>query len=130
MKDTWDFPAFTAHQLPSNVLHIALKKVKKLTSADVSQMYDCYKKYNGSRGAFVLVTFSGYFPLSDDAMIEANKPQNQKIVKAMAYVIKSSALRIGAKFFMNFYKPKYSSSVFGTKPEAITWLLKEQENQS
>jgi hypothetical protein len=127
MKDLCDFPAFTAHRIPDNILHIALKKVKKLTAPDVSQIYDCYKEFNGDAGAFVLVTFAGYIPLSDEAMAEANKLQNQKYIRAMAYVIKSSALRIGAKFFMNFYKPKYPTDIFGTKAEAMAWLFREQK---
>jgi hypothetical protein len=127
MKDLCDFPAFTAHLLQNNILHIALKKVKKLTALDVSQIYDCYKKFNDGEGVFVLVTFAGYIPLSDEAMEEANKLQNQKYIRAMAYVIESSALRIGAKFFMNFYKPKYPTDIFGTKPKAIAWLVKEQK---
>lgn len=126
MKEKCDFPAFVATELDANILHINMKKVKKLTSSDVSQIYDCYRKFKNQDGVLVLVTFDGYFPMSSDAMNEASRLQNQKIVRGMAYVIRSTALRVGAKFFMTFYKPTYPTDIFATKTKAVAWLKKQK----
>ena len=129
MKDSSDYPAFTSHQLSGNILHITLKKVKKLMAKDVEDIYECFRLHGGDNGVFVIVSFSGFIPPSDDAMIEAKKQSNQKYVNAMVYVISSAAPRLGVKFFMNFYKPKYSTDIFATQKQAMDWILKEKKKQ-
>ena len=129
MKDSCDFPAFSGQRILDNIIHIEMKKVKELTSSDVETLYDCFEKCGGEKGVFVLVTFMGYIPMSDDAMAEAKKQENQKFVKATCFVIKSTALRVGIKFFMNFYKPKHKMNILATKEEGIAWLKKEKKLQ-
>lgn len=129
MKDHCEFPAFEGHRIQDNIIHIELKKIKKMTAEDVMQMYDCFEKCGGENGVYVLVSFKGYVPMSDEAMDEAKKQESQKFVKATAFVIKTAALRVGIKFFMNFYKPKRPMSIFGKKDEALVWLKKEKKMQ-
>ncbi len=126
MKDTCEYPSFIGHRIQDNIVFIELKKIKKMTAQDVSEIFECFQKCGNEYGVYVLVTFKGYIPLSDEAMEEAQKEENRRIVKATAFVIKSTALRLGIKFFMNFYKPKQSINIFGTKEEAIIWLKKEK----
>jgi hypothetical protein len=129
MRDFCEYSAFSAERIDDNILHVNLRKVKKLTSEDVALMYKCFKECSPG-GVYVIVTFSGYMPLSEEAMDEAKKPANQKHIKAMAYVIRSSALRIMAKFFMNFYRPNYKSGIFNTKSEALVWVKKIKSEAS
>lgn len=129
MKDHCEFPAFEGHRIHDNIIHIELKKVKKLTAEDVRQIYDCYEKCGGKNGVFVMVSFKGYFPLSDEAMGEAKKLEKLNYVKATAYVVKSSSFRLGIKFFMNFYKPNRPMNIFGKREDALAWLKKEKKRQ-
>ena len=124
MKDHCEFPAFEGHRIQDNIIHIKLKKVKKMTAEDVTQIYDCFEKCEGANGVYVLVSFKGYVPMSDEAMHEAKKQESQRFVRATAFVIKTAALRVGIKFFMNFYKPKHPMNIFGKKDEAVVWLKK------
>ena len=127
MKDQCDFPAFTAYRLGDDMVHIEMKKVKELTGADVEQIYSCHKKIGEGRKVYVLVTFAGYIPMSDDAMAQAKKSESVNLQGATAYVINSFAMRIGAKFFMNFHKPKYPTNIFSKKDGAIAWLKQVKE---
>jgi len=129
MKDTCDFNAFTGHRIHDNLIHIEFKKIKKLTSLDVSQVYECFEKFGSEHGVYVMATFKGYIPLSDEAMAEAKKKKNEKYVKATAFVIRTIAFRVGIKFFINFFKPKHKINILGTKVDAIAWLKKEREMQ-
>jgi len=126
MKDHCEFPSFEGHRIQDNIIHIELKKIKKMTAEDVAQMYDCFEKCGGENGVYVLVSFKGYVPMSNEAMDEAKKQESQKFVRATAFVIKTAALRVGIKFFMNFYKPKRPMNIFGKKDEAVAWLKKER----
>lgn len=76
------------------------------------------------------VSFSDYIAPSEEAQREANKQENKKYVRGMAYVIDNSALRIMAKFFVNFYRPAYSSNFFSSKEQALNWLKKIRGEQS
>lgn len=129
MKDKCDFPAFVATRIQSNILHVSLKKIKKLTVKDVEDIYGYFRICGGENGVFVIVSFSGFIPPSEEAMIAAKKQSNQKYVNAMAYVISSAAPRLGVKFFMNFYRPKYPTDIFATQKEALNWILKEKKKQ-
>lgn len=126
MHHQYDFPAFAAYRLDDNMVHIEMKKIKKLTGEDVEQIYDCHKKIGEGRKVYVLVTFSGYIPISDEAMTQAKKSSKQEIQAATAYVVNNFALRIGVKFFINFYKPKYPINICGNKAEGISWLKQEK----
>jgi hypothetical protein len=126
MKETCDFPAFTAHRLGDEVLHIEMKKVKKLFGKDVEQIYDCHLKIGKGKDIYLLVTFQGYIPMSDDAMAEAKKQGKSHKQAAAAYVVENSAIRMGIKFFINFYKPNYPIIISAKKSEAISWLLQQK----
>ena len=131
MKEQCDFPAFTAYRLEENMLHVEMKKVKELTSRDVEQIYECHHKIGNGNKVYVLVTFQGYIPMSDEAMTQAKKNSSvDQITAATAYVVKNIALRISVKFFMNFYKPKHPMTIWGTKQEAIAWLKLEKKKNA
>ncbi len=132
MKDSCDFPAFSGQRIQDNIVLIELKKIKQITSVDVAQIYDCFKECGGEQGVFVMVTFKGYIPMSDDAMAEAKKQgnENKKTVRATSFVIKSTAFRLGINFFVNFYKPKHKIHICGTKEESLAWLKKEKKLQA
>ena len=127
MKQQCDFPAFTAYRLDDDMVHIELKKVKELTKGDVEEIYNCHKKIGEGRKVYVMVTFSGYIPMSDEAMAQAKKSNTDKMHAATAYVVKNIALRVGIKFFMAFYKPKHSINICSNKSEAIAWLKQERK---
>jgi len=127
MKESGDFPAFTGHCIDDGMLHIAMKKVKRLTSKDIQQIYDFLQKGSGGKKIYVLITFQGFIPMSDDAMVEAKRQGKNGFQAAGAYVVKNLALRIGIKFFLNFYKPRYPINILGTKAEAIAWLQKQKK---
>lgn len=122
MKEKCDFPAFTAYRLDACVLHVELKKVKKLTAKDVTQIFECYDKVGGGKKVYVLVTFNGFIPMSNDAMAEAKKQSKKNRSAATAYVVANVALRMGINFFMNFYRPSFPISIFRTKTDALAWL--------
>jgi hypothetical protein len=130
MKEQCDFPAFTAYRLEENILHIEMKKVNGLSAKDVWQINDCHLKIANGSKIYLLVTFQGFIPLSDEAMKVANKNKAQNIHGATAYVVDNLAIRIGIKFFMNFHKHKYPVTIFGTKPEAIRWLRQEKRKNT
>lgn len=125
--DECDFPAFKAYCLEDYILHIEFKKIKELNAKDVEQVYECHKKIGGSKDAYVLVTFSGYIPLSDEAMTYAKKKSKESPSAATAYVVKNFALRIGIKFFMNFYKPGNLINICTSKAEGISWLKSQKK---
>ena len=129
MKDQRDFPAFTGCQIEDNIVHIQMKKVKKLTGEDVAQVYDCFKECGGAEGVFVLITFKGYIPMSDEAMAEAKRNPFQKNVHANAYVIQTAAFRVAIKFFMTFYKPKQPIYICDSKAEGIAWLKQKKKER-
>lgn len=122
-----DFPAFTAYYLEDDILHIDLKKVKKLTGQDVEQIFSCYKGIGKGKKVYALVTFQGFIPMSDDAMVEAKKQSKKALQGAGAYVVNNFAIRMSIKFFMNFYKPKYPINICSTKSEAISWLKQQKK---
>lgn len=128
MKDTCEFSAFTAYCLSDNILHIELKKVKKLVAKDIAEIYSCHEKMGDTSNLRVLVTFQGFIPMSDDAMAEAKKQSKKSAQAATAYVVHNFALRMGIKFFMNFYKPKYPIHVSSAKSDAIKWLKKQRRS--
>ena len=122
MKETYDFPAFTAYCLEDDILHIELKKVKKLTAKDVEDIFSCHEKIGSGNKVYVLVTFNGFIPLSDEAMAEAKKQGKRNLQAGTAYVVHNFALRMGINFFMNFYKPKYPMTIVPSKAAALSWL--------
>ena len=127
MKEQFDFPAFTGYRIEDNIVHIAFKKINELKASDVAEVFECFEKCGAENGVYVMITFNGYIPLSDEAMGEAKGNKAQKNVRANAFIVKSFALRIGIKFFMNFYKPKHSIYICGEKPEALAWLKQERK---
>lgn len=122
MKDKCDFPAFTGYRLDDRMLHVEFKKVKKITADDVSQIFECYGKVGEGKKVFVMVSFNGFIPMSNDAMAEAKKQGKRNRNAATAYVVTNAAVRMGINFFMNFYRPKYPINISKTKSEAIAWL--------
>ena len=126
MKNSCEFDSFSAHCLDVDILHIDFKKVKKLRAQDVEDIYVCHRKLGNGNKIYVLVTFRGFVPMSDEAMAEAKKQGKDEVQAAVAYVIKNFASRMGLKFFMNFYKPKYPINVTATKSEALAWLKKQK----
>ena len=129
MKDQCDFPAFTGYRIEDNIIHIEMKKVKKLISDDVVQIYDCFEKCGREKGVFVLITFKGYIPMSDEAMNEAKRNKLQKNVHANAFVIQTAAFRVAIKFFMTFYKPKQPIYICDSKAEGIAWLKQKKKER-
>lgn len=129
IKDICEFSAFTAYCLEHNILHIELKKVKKLVSKDIEEIYSCHEKMGDKNDLRLLVTFQGFIPMSDDAMAEAKKQSKKSIQAATAYVVHNFALRMGIKFFMNFYKPKYPIYVSSSKADAIKWLKNQKKSK-
>jgi len=127
MKEQCDFPAFTAYRLDEDMVHIALKKIKQLTALDVQQIYSCHDKMGNGKRVYVLATFEGFIPLSDDAMVEAKKEGKRSPQAATACVVNNYALRVAIKFFMNFYKPDYPIHISSTKKEAIAWLKQQKK---
>ncbi len=124
MKDKCDFPAFTGYRLGEGMLHVEFKKVKKLTAEDIRQVFECHEKVGNGNKVYVLVTFSGCIPMSNDAMAEAKK-QNERSANtsaATSYVVGNVVLRLGINFFMNFYKPKHPINISRNKAEALAWL--------
>ena len=130
MKDQCDFPAFTAYCLEDNILHVEMKKINQLTEKDVEQIFECHEKIGNGTPAYVLVTFAGYIPMSDEAMAYSKKRSKETPTAATSYVVNNFALRIGVKFFMNFHKPKYPINICGSKEEAISWLRQEKKKNS
>ena len=126
MKNTCEFPAFTAYLLENYMVHIEFKKVKKLSAQDVQEVFNCHKKIGQGKKVFVLVTFSGFIPMSDEAMEQAKKNAAAELQAATAYVVNNVALRMSIKFFMNFYKPKHPITISGSKAEALVWLKQEK----
>jgi len=45
-----------------------------------------------------------------------------KIKKAEAFIVKSLAHRLVAKFHLNFYKPEHKIKVFSNEADALKWL--------
>lgn len=127
MKEKCDFPAFTGHRLDDDMIHIEFKKIKKLTAEDVGQIFDCHEKVGSGKKVYVLVTFSGFIPMSNDAMEEAKKQNKRNTNAATAYVVGNVALRLGINFFMNFYKPKHPIHIAKTKSAGLNWLYAQKK---
>ncbi len=67
--------------------------------------------------------------MSDEAMKEAKRKSKNRTEGASSYVVNNFALRVGIKFFMNFYKPRHAINICKSKAEAIAWLKKEKKRQ-
>lgn len=50
------------------------------------------------------------------------RPENSKINKANAYIVKSSIAKIGINLFLKFNKPPYPTKNFKNEEEALAWL--------
>lgn len=120
----FEYKAFNASKIEAGLIHIVFKKVKKLTRNDVKEIHDCYKQLASNKGLYVIISFSGFIPMSEEAMQEGKRLEQISKVNATAYVFKNAAMRLAFKFFHTFYRPKRKISVFKSKEEALKWLRK------
>jgi hypothetical protein len=61
--------------------------------------------------------------ITTEARTLAASKENESIYKAMAIVATSPAMRLIAKFFINFHKPPRPTQIFSNPEEAKTWLM-------
>jgi len=127
LKETCDFKTFTAHSLGENILHIEFKKVARLEIEDIRQIFECHDKLGKGEKVYVLVSFNGFIPMNEKAMKEAKLLGKKNRQAAVAYVVKNAALRMGIKFFLNFYNPQYPIYISAIKDDALAWLQKEKD---
>lgn len=50
------------------------------------------------------------------------KPENAKVNRANAFIVKSGIAKIAINLFLKFSKPPYPTRIFRNKEDAVTWL--------
>ena len=125
-------------RISHNVLYIFYKDNHRVELEDVVELNDYiyemseqgqYKVYTivKSTGNFTSFTREAFNYLSKDAPIV-----KKKIVGCTATIINNLPSRMIARFFMNFYKPKYPMRLFANYEKANFWvkelMLKEKKS--
>lgn len=126
MKKKYTSPSYTLTVIESCLLHLEFKKDKMLSAVDVNKLFTIYKKNLKRKKLFMMITFKGFLPLSDEAMARAVNKRIAKMHAASAFVIKRNFHRMGMDFFLNFYKPSYPIRIFSTNTAALAWLRKQK----
>ena len=131
MKEKLDFPAFTATLVQPRIVNVAFKKIKIIRIDDIKDIAIAIKQLAEEKKVGVFLTFKGFIQPNDEVLVDPARKEIQKHVFATAYVVKSMAIRIGIKFFMNFHGDKEGipRNIFETKEKAIAWLVKVKEEQ-
>jgi hypothetical protein len=109
-------------ELPSGILKITIKPGVEVEKKDLEESYRVLLDLTGGKPSL----FLEIFPPDGDATLEAREyfadKKRNKIKKAEAFVVKSLAHRIIAKFHLNFYKPEHAIKIFSNEQAALKWL--------
>jgi hypothetical protein len=123
MKEKLEFPAFTLSLIEEGVVLLAFKKINEMKFSDLEDIIRGMKLLSSGEKMGMVMTFQGFIRINEELLADTMRKEIRKYVYASVYVIKSPALRLPIKFFMNFYvKNELPRNIAGTKEEAVAWL--------
>jgi len=122
--ETKDHPSYTAYLRSDGIVHLAMKDIEDYTVEILREQIQFLSEKSNGKKLPVMLTFSSYNSPNDETMKYASKDENMKYTKASAVVVDSLALRLGANFYLHFFKPKTPTKLFNTKEDAVLWLRK------
>jgi len=109
-------------ELPNGIFKVTIKPNVEVERRDLEESYRILLDLTGGKPSL----FLEIFPPSSDATLEAREyfadKKRNKIKKAEAFVVKSLAHRMIAKFHLNFYKPEHIIKIFSNEKDALKWL--------
>ncbi|HCQ30686.1 MAG TPA: hypothetical protein DIU39_10390 [Flavobacteriales bacterium] len=109
-------------ELPNGIFKVTIKPGVEVDKKDLEESYRILLDLTGGKPSL----FLEIFPPDSDATLEAREyfadKQRNKIKKAEAFIVKSLAHRLVAKFHLNFYKPEHKIKVFSNEADALKWL--------
>lgn len=116
--------SFSASLRSDGIVHLHLKDIDDYTIEVVEAQLKLVSEFGGGAKMPVLITYTSFNPPNDETNKYAAKAENLKNVKAVGLVVDSLALRLGANFYLKFFKPNVPTKLFNSEAAAVKWLTK------
>lgn len=120
---------FEITRLTKSIVKIKTFYDAKLKREDISEMRNVILKLTNGKKYAVLRFADNKFYTSDRirTMISSNEFSDYRY--AIAFVIKSTANRLSALYFIEHHKPVTLSKIFEDENKALEWLKEEEARQ-
>lgn len=114
------------------IIEITYKDDLQITLADVQELEEIFLDISQGKMLYTMMIANGkMYKFTPDAQeFLSKKSEVNELIQASAIVLDSLQIRILAKFFIRFYKPKYLTKIFANRSKAIDWLLEEKGTHS
>lgn len=108
---------------PQKRIEIHYPKEFEITMETARQMDKHILKHVGTESFRLLINFENSFGNmpQDVQRYFAKEAMSIPQIEKSAIVLNSLGIRILVKFYMNFFKPKYPTQIFGSLTEARVW---------
>ena len=122
--ETRETPFYSAYLRSDGIVHFVVKEIKDYSIEMVKSQDDLLKEFGQGKALPVILSFTKFIHQNDETNKYAATKGNLKHTKAIALVVPSVALRLGGNFYLTFFKPKISTRIFNSEPDATKWLRK------
>ena len=117
-------PAFSASLRNDGIVHFTMEEIEDYSLEIVKDQNQVLQKLGNGKKMPVMVSFKSFNTPNDESMKYSVTEEGTRYTKANAIVVESLALRIGANFYLNFFRPKVITRVFNSEKDAAKWLSK------
>lgn len=124
VQETIEHTSFTAFLRSDGIVHFTMKEIEDYTVEIAKDQNQLLQKFGGGNKMPVMISFKSYNPPNEESMQYGSSEEGSRYSKANAIVVDSLALRIGANFYLNFFKPKVPTRLFNSEQGAVKWLKK------
>jgi hypothetical protein len=115
---------FTAILRSDGIVHFTMKEMEDYSLEIALEQNELLEKFGGGKKMPVMISMETYNPPNSESMKYGASEEGRRYMKTTAIVINSLALRLGANFYLNFFKPKVPTKIFNLENEAVKWLTK------
>lgn len=106
------------------IIEIVIKKDSHVDEQECREIMSALSKIVEQKKYPLLHVVGNYVTMDKEAREFSSSEEGLRFSKAEAFVINSLPHKILANFYMKVNKPSVPTKFFGTKQEAVSWLLK------
>lgn len=114
---------FTVSQLTDGIIYVELSEfMQDVNLPDIQELTSLIGKISQGIPAKIIINIKTFNTITEEAKKFSASKEGQRFTKANAIVINSFAAKLGANFFIKFFKPVTPTRIFNSVIEAKAWL--------
>ncbi|MCC7196542.1 MAG: hypothetical protein IT356_13395 [Gemmatimonadaceae bacterium] len=114
---------FSVSVLNDGIIYVELTEfMEDVDLTSIENLTELIGKLSNGIPAKIIINIKSFNTMTEEAKKYSASQRGQRFTKANAIVINSLAAKLGANFFIRFFKPVTPTKVFNSVIEAKAWL--------